>query len=128
MPVSVNLDSKSGILVGTCSGPLKLADAQAGATGVWERPEWGGKPIVWDFRAAELEFSLLEVRQLAQFVLERRPPRPPSRMALVASRDVDFGLARMFEAFREDDRLTEVHVFREIDDAISWARGSAHGA
>jgi hypothetical protein len=39
------------------------------------------------------------------------------------ARDLDFGLARMFEAFREHPATT-VRVFRGFDEALSWARAA----
>jgi hypothetical protein len=124
MPVSVNLDRDSGILIGTGSGPLTLADGKAAVLEIWSRREWNGRPIVWDFRDAQIEFSIIDVQTLAQFILSRQSPGPPARLAIVTGRDVDFGLSRMFEAFRES-ASTEVHIFRGLNDAISWARAAA---
>ena len=39
----------------------------------------------------------------------------------MTARDVDFGMARMFEAFRGHP-ATQVHVFRDHEEASSWAR------
>jgi len=41
------------------------------------------------------------------------------RVAVVAPRDADFGMFRMFQAFRElgEDRMA---VFRDIQDACDW--------
>jgi hypothetical protein len=127
MPFSVILDRDSGILVGTGSGPLTLADGKAAAVDIWSRPEWQGRSIVWDFREAQIEFSLIDVQTFAQFVLSREAAGPPARLAIVTGRDVDFGLSRMFEAFREN-ASTQVHIFRELNDAMSWARAAASPA
>jgi len=42
----------------------------------------------------------------------------------VVSTEFDFGMARMFEAFREDF-ATEVRVFRSYEDAVAWAASAA---
>ena len=44
---------------------------------------------------------------------------PGSRRAFVVGRAVDFGLARMFQAYSEVEGQT-VEVFREMDDAEAW--------
>jgi len=44
---------------------------------------------------------------------------PGSRRAFVVGRAVDFGLARMFQAYSEVEGQT-VEVFREMDDALEW--------
>jgi hypothetical protein len=119
MPFSMCMEA--GVVIGTCSGVLGLDDAKAGASAVWENPDWRGKPLVWDFRSAELEFAAPQVRELAQFILDSQPSPPPPKVAFVTGRDVDFGMVRMFEVFRAGPS-TEVRAFRDYDEALSWAR------
>ena len=42
----------------------------------------------------------------------------------MTTRNVDFGLARIFEVYREHP-ATSFRVFRDFDEAMSWAMG--HG-
>jgi hypothetical protein len=119
MPWSLKLDG--GIVIATCSGVLGSADARAGAVEFWANEDYRGKPVVWDFRSAELDFKAADVRALADFVLDRQPSPPPSRVAFVTARDADFGFVRMFEVFREHPS-TRVRVFRVYDEAVDWAR------
>src|SRR5262249_45380174 len=111
----------SGIVIGTATGAVGLAEGREGAASFWHIPEWSGRPVVWDFRAARLDVQPQEVRDLAQFILERQPATAPPRLALVAGRDLEFALLRMFEVFR-DHPSTEVRVFRDIGEAVAWAR------
>jgi hypothetical protein len=119
----MRFEPETGLVIATCSGALGSNDAREGAAAVWERPEWSGKPVVWDFRSAQLEVRAPEVREIARFILERQPAIPPSRVAFVTARDVDFGLARMFQVFRQSPS-TRVRVFRDYEEAVSWASGS----
>jgi len=118
MPFSVRLED--GIVVGTCSGKLVVEDAKAGAMAVWNDPDFRGKPVVWDFRLAQLEVDAAGVREIAQFILTSQPV-PPPKVALVTAREVDFGMARMLEAYRENP-ATEVQVFRDYEAASSWVK------
>ena len=118
MPFSMRLED--GVVVGTCSGTLVVEDAKAGATAVWSNPDWRGKPVVWDFRSAQFDVDAAGVREIAQFILTSQPV-PPPKVALVTAREVDFGMARMLEAYRENP-ATEVQVFRDYDEASSWVR------
>lgn len=122
MPFSIRTEPETGIVVAACSGALRLDDAKEGAETIWGNPEWSGKPIVWDFRSARLDVDVTAVRELAKFILERQSS-PPPKVAIVTARDVDFGLARMFEVFRERPS-TEVRTFRDYEEALSWARSS----
>ena len=118
MPFSVRLED--GIVVGTCSGKLVVEDAKAGAMAVWNDPDFRGKPVVWDFRLAQLDVDAAGVREIAQFILTSQPD-PPPKVALVTAREVDFGMARMLEAYRENP-ATEVQVFRDYEAASSWVK------
>lgn len=121
MELSIELDLESGLIIATGTGVLGLNDAKTGAREMWSNPEWSGRPVVWDLRNARLAIEASEVRHLANFVLAGQPSQPPPAVAFVMSRDSDFGLARMFEVFREHP-ATEVQIFRDYDRAVAWAR------
>lgn len=118
------IDPNTGVALATCTGTVRLSDAQAGVVSLWEHPKWPGEAAVWDLRTARLEFSTAEVREAAQFVLGRQPSTPPKRVAFVTAHDMDFGLIRMFEVFRESPE-TEVRAFRDLEPALDWAHGQA---
>ena len=124
MPVSIHVEADSGVAIGTCSGILGLADAKDGASKLWENPAWNGLAVVWDFRHGQLDTSSPEIVTLAKFIIERQRSPAPARVAFVVARDVDYGQARIFEVFREQPS-TELHVFRDFDDALDWARAAA---
>ena len=124
MTVSVRIEPETGIAIAVCSGVLRLQDAQEGAAALWRNPSWKGRSAIWDFREAQFELSSQDVRRIAGFILGNQPEMPPVRVAFVTRRDADFGLARMFEVFR-DDPHTEFRVFRDYDEALSWARAVA---
>jgi hypothetical protein len=127
MTVSIHIEPETGMAIATCSGVLRLSDALAGAEALWKTPGWLGQAAVFDFREAEFDVSPADVREAAQFIANRQPATPPARIAWVTSRDVDFGLARMFGIFREDPR-TDFRVFRDYEEAVSWARTQRSGA
>jgi hypothetical protein len=102
------------VLLGVGRGGPLLAAA------LWGTPGWSGKSAVWDFREARFELDASDIQDIARFILRSQPATPPSRVAFVTARDVDFGMARMFEAYRADPR-TEFRVFRSYDDAVHWA-------
>ncbi len=107
--------------IATWSGIVRLNDAKEAAATLWKTPGWAGRSAVWDFREAQIDFSTSDTRELAQFILQRQPATPPSKIAFVARRHVDFGMSRVFEVFREDPR-TAFRAFKDYDEAISWAQ------
>ena len=126
MPCSMRFEPETDLVIATCSGSLNVNDARMGATVVWDHPEWSGKPVVWDFRSAHLDVRGPEVREIAEFILNHQPATPPSRVAFVTARDVDFALVRMFQVIRQHPS-TQVQVFRDYEEAVSWARSAGMG-
>ncbi len=79
---------------------------------------------LWDLREADLTgSSAAEVRQIAELVQQHWGTTGVPRAALVVSRDVDFGIARMFELYVTTGAQREVRVFREFDEAVAWVTG-----
>lgn len=125
--MSIQVEVKTRNVTVTCRGALRARDAREGAEAVWVTPGWSGQPIVWDFRGAQFDLSSAEIRDIAHFVLRGQPIPPPARVAFVTGRDVDFGMSRMFGAYRDDPR-TEFRVLRDYKKAIRWAQGDEPGA
>ena len=49
-----------------------------------------------------------------------------SRFAIVASRDLYYGMARQFQIWADDAQNFSVGVFRDRDEAIKWLRQESH--
>jgi len=121
MPFSLSFEPEKGLVIAVCSGALNVHDALMGVAVFWNSPEWSGMPVVWDLRTAQLDIKGTDVQEIARFVLQRQPETPSPRVAFVTGRDVDYGLARMFQVYRQHPS-TQVRVFRDYEEAVSWAR------
>ena len=51
-----------------------------------------------------------------------------SRRAILVDTDLKFGLARMFETFRDFHGEKGIRVFRNPDDALAWVLGHNTGS
>ena len=72
---------------------------------------------LWDIRACELVLTASDLREIAAVGKSRDIPN--SRGALLVSSNVNFGLSRMHEVFRQTDGHA-VHVFRDESEALAW--------
>jgi hypothetical protein len=122
MPIAIHIEPEDGLATVRCTGVLRVEDACDAASEVWRTPAWRGAAIVWDFRDSRFNMSSSGIRDIARFILENQPETPPSRVAFVAPHDVDYGLSRMYEVFREDAR-TLFRVTRDYEEALAWVRG-----
>lgn len=109
----------SGVTVLTVSGPIRLDDLRdtLGELYTGNTPE---PPVrfLWDLRDAELNWSADDIKQFSEWVRRNRQPGE-GKTAVVVSRDLHFGLARMYEVF-SSDLPVEFVVFRDLDAAAAW--------
>jgi hypothetical protein len=84
-----------------------------------------GMTRLWDFRDADLsDLPTSTIASMAKYSRKFSPEIRQVRVAFVVSRDLEFGLTRMFQAFTPDDAAT-VRVFRVYDEAVSWLSRTA---
>jgi hypothetical protein len=105
-------------------GVLDRADLDAVVQEV-ERLEDAGalKDRLTDLTAVErIDVGFEEVFALAQKRMNRQVPAP-IRSALVASRPVQFGFARMFQMLNDNPRI-QIQVFGTRQEAEQWLRSS----
>ncbi len=80
--------------------------------------------VLWDFTDGTLgELSGAQVQSIAEYVSRAAKNRHGGKTAGVASKDVDYGLGRMFQAFTEMMKYTPtMRLFRQREDALAWLR------
>ena len=61
-----------------------------------------------------------DINRIASLAGNARVALGPLRLASLVSRDLEFGLARMWEVYVEEKWDGATAVFRSRDDAISW--------
>ena len=74
---------------------------------------------LWDFSAVQSSLSVQQLRGLA--LLGKSKSYPPSKVALVATQTVHYGLLRMYTVFRQDE-TSDHRVFRTVEEARSWLK------
>ena len=119
------IDPETGRVTLTATGSIEVRNLQEALREMTEAPEFRpGADIVWDFRKAESQdLSAERLRDLVTFVAGIQDVRGTGyKVAIVVARNVDFGLARMYEAF-SDELPCELRVFMSLEDAQAWMAG-----
>ena len=121
MPISLAWDAERRLWRLTAADSFTLGEVVE----MIEQTDWkGARLYLWDFRTLSRgPASSDELRQAAELVGRRRALWPGSRSAIVVARDVDFGLARMFQVFAEGMGV-DYQVFREVETALEWLEAS----
>ncbi len=123
MSLTIDLESIDGICIGIAEGTLTLDEIKQSAATMWRLAEGPDIRMLWDLRKAKFDLEVAQVSDLADTV-KLMIASGESRIAFVVTEDLEFGLIRMYEAFRHSD-TSRTSVFRDRDKAIAWLEGSA---
>src|SRR5260370_29810796 len=123
MPADFYIDAQHGIVYSKANGVLGRAKALDHMDRLSAHPEFRPEfNQLFDFRqVAKVELTPKQVRVLAmrKIFCER------SKRAFVVSSDLQFGLSRVFEAYRNLAGEKGIRIFREMGEALSWLELSA---
>jgi hypothetical protein len=114
--VEYRYDEDCALLLVTVSGVLSETDFQEAK---FPDVPVGTVELLDMSAVTKVEISSAEVRRLAE--IDRSGPTRIKRMAIVATTEVGFGLARMYQTLSDGEApATEVRVFRDSDAARAW--------
>lgn len=123
--VTTQIDSRAGVVSHRASGELSLREIRETFQATVRDPAFrSGMRVLWDLREATLT-SLDEagIRSLLELNSRYQEERGAGRSAIVVSRDVDYGIARMFQTYAED-LPWETRVYRDHAEAVAWITGA----
>jgi hypothetical protein len=63
-----------------------------------------------------------DIIELAQFTKPFLPQMGKARIALLVSRNLEFGMGRMWQSFASEGRESVSEVFKSREQAISWLK------
>jgi hypothetical protein len=80
------------------------------------------KLVLWDATKGSVgKIEINDFRRIAIGMKKHTENRAGGKTALVGKFDVDFGSARMYEAFADFEEIPITYkTFRSVDDAIKW--------
>jgi hypothetical protein len=124
MPIVFSIDTEHHVVWARATGVLNDADMFDYQRTVWSRPEVAGFDEIVDMtEAGQVEMGTGDrMIRLAAASAETDIPGHPAKLAIIASEPLHFGLARMYQTYRElDPRSTKkVAVFRTRQEALEW--------
>jgi hypothetical protein len=118
MPLDYSIDTQRGMVFSKATGSFRAADAldhmKRLSADANFRPTYNQ---LIDFREiSALELSTDQIRDLASTAIFG----PGSKRAFVVSTDLQFGLGRVFSAYRHIEGEKGIMIFREMKDALHW--------
>jgi hypothetical protein len=121
MPVESKIDKSRNLTTYTFAGEISSDDLVNTVKDFYEGEVT--ENLLIDFREARPDKNLLshDLEGIARAAKQYWDLRESGKTAIVASTDIAFGLARMYEAFSKiADTIHSMRVFRSMDKAFEW--------
>ncbi len=119
--LTIQIDDKKNVAVITMTGRIdKNLILKAFDETVRNQRYRPGMSRLWDFRKSDL--SLLEsssIIAMVDYTTQFPAGISDVKVAFLVARKLEYGLARMFEAFSEDAN-TSVRSFYSMEEALDW--------
>ncbi|UCF64357.1 MAG: hypothetical protein JSW33_00595 [bacterium] len=122
MAIRIKIIKPSGPIVMTASGNIGSKEIVKALQRTLTDPDFKkGMDILWDFQAVnESLVDTQEILDIVTFIKNHQDTRGSNyRVALVVSRDLDYGLARMYEAYSQG-LPCQIQIFKNLNAAKNW--------
>ena len=118
MPASYKVDKERRLVMSCGSGALTREDILGHQERLSKDPDFDPdfSQLADVTQVTKVELSTQDMQTISQRHLFSRH----SRRAILVKNDLQFGLARMFEVYRESVDETGLRVFRDINEALEW--------
>lgn len=118
--VTYRLDRSTGLIETRCVGPVNLTDVMEHFARLQADTDLPDRlDVLLDLTEVTSVPESVQLRQVADAVARLAANVRLRAIAVVAGRDVLFGMSRVLEAFIAE-RLERMRVFRAVDDARRW--------
>lgn len=122
MDISTKIDDERNLRLHSIEGCINLGQLKEILAEFYKSPNYDPEMnVLWDLRKADMSKVLsLEVSAFAEMVKQYRGEPNNKAALLVANRNLDFGLTRMFEIFMEGTLHDNIKVFKDYNEAEKW--------
>ena len=123
MNYDIQVDSETGWGRVTITGDIYFQNFLGVLKAAWADPNYATVThAIWDFSEGHSTFDFDKVVDLTKYISREKKGRGPSVVAVVAAKDLEFGLSRIFATFEEQYGY-KVQVFRRMEEAEHWLSG-----
>ena len=127
MPITYRIDLDDNLLLVVMAGRLTPAERMQTMLAWINDPTFRpGLDTFCDLTAAESTPDLAELREIVATISEHSPRIGAKKVALLTSKPITFGVARVFGALAElEETPLQVKVFNDRSTAWAWLRPGA---
>ncbi len=113
------IDKSLNVLFERFKGEITYQNLEDAVQKSYDHPDWQkDQNVLCDFREATWSLSSDEMRRV---ITSFSSDDQASKLAMLVSRDLEFGMSRMFEILSEDTAIWKKYkIFRDISEAKQW--------
>jgi hypothetical protein len=125
MPVETVIDNKIGLMIRTVTGELIFEEIKSAFEASLTHPDFHkDMHVIWDLRNADAsKLYQQDVIRIARYFEAQLKNRVDYKAAIVVSRDLEYGLSRMYQV-AVADLPAKIAIFRRLEDAKKWVTAS----
>jgi hypothetical protein len=125
MNIKTEINEKENIRIHTLTGEFDFDSLFQHLEDIYNDPNFDpALNSVWDLTKVEgiqkINSDLLE--RIVAYVNRKRSKHGKMRTVIVVSKKVDFGIARMYEQKLEATGMSEISVFKDLNNALAWIK------
>lgn len=123
---SLQVDQSNGLFLITTEGDATVEGIIAFLDDIVAHPLWrSGMSILLDHRNLSISnISAKGVEQVSDYFAGLNQSLGNGKIALVMTRDVDFGMARAWEIMTSDRTNMRINILRSMENAQAWIANS----
>ncbi len=126
MAITIKIDGKNRLVIATVSGKLTMDELYRYQVDTWSNKNLREYSELIDLTGVEafIQPTSDSIKDFSDFAAAMETGGVPSKLAIVAKGDFEFGLARMFQVYRETHPQSkkEVAVFRNVPEAMKYLK------
>ena len=125
MIVNTFVDKKSSVIIHSVTGEITFEEIKSSYETVLSHPDFQEDMCtIWDIRDADAaKFDSQDVIRLARYFETQLKNRAKFKVAVIVSRDLEYGLSRMYQV-ASADLPAKIGIFINLEDAKKWLTGS----
>jgi hypothetical protein len=122
LAITTQIEKELNLRIHRVTGVLTFDELLSTLKELYSAPDFDPRMnSLWDLREADVSsFETPDIQNLRNYVGKHWGTGGRNKAALVATRDIDFGLSRMYEFYLQAKSSSEVQVFRDYDEAYEW--------
>ena len=118
--IETTVDTKHNLTIHRGSGNITSQDLLSSINSFYDNSPT--LYTLWDFSKGSMSsISNESIRQIFSLVQNRGTNRQNGKTAIVATKDLEYGMSRMFQIMSTDNVFPfTIKVFRSYDEAMKW--------